>query len=83
MFWKSVPRKNWPTDDEYLASIEKNWVEPFGDMRQELVFIGQDLDKTKMTEALDSCLISDSDLIKGKNYWVNFSDPFPTWAEET
>ena len=40
MFWKSVPEENWPTDPDYLASIKKNWVEPFGDMRQELVFIG-------------------------------------------
>ena len=41
MFWKAIPEKNWPTDEEYLASIKKSWVEPFGDMRQELVFIGQ------------------------------------------
>ncbi|EGG99499.1 Putative GTPases (G3E family) [gamma proteobacterium IMCC2047] len=44
MFWKSIPKENWPTDEEYLANIEKQWVEPFGDMRQELVFIGQQLD---------------------------------------
>ena len=41
MFWKAVPQSNWPTDPEYLAAIKENWVEPFGDMRQELVFIGQ------------------------------------------
>ncbi|MDG1079451.1 MAG: zinc metallochaperone GTPase ZigA, partial [Porticoccaceae bacterium] len=45
MFWKAVSKENWPTDEEYLASIEKQWVEPFGDMRQELVFIGQGLDR--------------------------------------
>ena len=45
MFWKSVPEENWPTDPDYLASIKKNWMEPFGDMRQELVFIGQNLDE--------------------------------------
>ena len=48
MFWMSVPRKDWPTDEEYLESIKKQWVEPFGDMRQELVFIGQGLDKERM-----------------------------------
>ena len=53
---KLFPEENWPTDPDYLASIKKNWVEPFGDMRQELVFIGQNLDEETMTDALDQCL---------------------------
>ena len=40
-------KDNWPEDEEYLESIREQWVEPFGDMRQELVFIGQNLDKKK------------------------------------
>ena len=59
MFWKAVPKQNWPEDPDYLASIEKQWVEPFGDMRQELVFIGQNLDQSRMTKALDECLLSE------------------------
>ena len=39
------------SDDESLATIKENWVEPFGDMRQELVFIGQGLDKVAMIDA--------------------------------
>ncbi|MEE4661792.1 MAG: zinc metallochaperone GTPase ZigA [Halieaceae bacterium] len=81
MFWKAVPRENWPDDEEYLASIEKSWEEPFGDMRQELVFIGQGLDKAAMTRALDACLLSDDDLLKGKDHWLTFDDPFPAWRE--
>ncbi len=53
LFWKAVPEKDWPEDEEYLASIKNQWVEPFGDMRQELVFIGQGLDQEKMTQKLD------------------------------
>jgi G3E family GTPase len=79
MFWKAVPKENWPTDKEYLASIEKNWVEPFGDMRQELVFIGQDLDQTRMTQTLDDCLLVEDELLKGKAYWQTLNDPFPAW----
>ena len=81
MFWKSVPEENWPTDPEYLASIKKNWVEPFGDMRQELVFIGQNLRKEIMIDALDQCLLSDDELLKGKDYWTMLPDPFPSWSE--
>ena len=81
MFWKSVPEENWPTDPDYLASIRKNWVEPFGDMRQELVFIGQNLDEKTMTDALDQCLLTDEELLRGKEHWVTLTDPFPSWTE--
>ena len=75
-FWKTVPEENWPTDEEYLASIHEQWEEPFGDMRQELVFIGQDLDKEKMIENLDACLLNDEDLMKGPKHWETLHDPF-------
>lgn len=81
MFWKAIPKKDWPTDDESLKEIEKQWVEPFGDMRQELVFIGQNLDKPAMINALNSCLLSEDELLRGKDYWVTLNDPFPTWEE--
>ena len=56
MFWKAVPKERWPTDKDYLASIEKEWVEPFGDMRQELVFIGQNLKQMKwLTHLMIAC----------------------------
>ena len=81
MFWKAIPEKNWPTDEEYLASIKKSWVEPFGDMRQELVFIGQSLDQYAMTQALDDCLLSEDELLRGKEYWTSLQDPFPVWEQ--
>jgi G3E family GTPase len=81
MFWKAVPKDNWPTDKEYLESIQKNWVEPFGDMRQELVFIGQGLDQARITQALDDCLLTDEELLKGKTFWRTFNDPFPAWEK--
>ena len=81
MFWKSVPKHDWPTDKEYLESIEESWVEPFGDMRQELVFIGQNLDKTAMIDALNDCLVSEEDLDRGEDFWESLSDPFPPWSE--
>ncbi len=80
MFWKSVPKENWPTDEEYLSSIQKNWVEPFGDMRQELVFIGQGVDEEAVKRALDDCLLSDDELLQGKAHWQTLQDPFPAWT---
>ena len=79
MFWKSMPQSSWPDDEEYLATIKEKWVEPFGDMRQELVFIGQKLDKEAMIKALDQCLLTEEQVLKGREYWETLSDPFPSW----
>ena len=81
MFWRSVPKQDWPSDEQTLASIKANWVEPFGDMRQELVFIGQGLDESAIKKALDECLVSEDDMLKGEEFWTNLDDPFPPWQE--
>ena len=83
MFWKAVPEDQWPLDQDSLDSIKENWEEPFGDMRQELVFIGQGLDKDEVFKELDKCLLSDDDLLQGKNHWATFTDPFPDEWKET
>ena len=82
MFWKSVPKEHWPEDEDYLASIEEQWQEPFGDMRQELVFIGQGLDKDAITLALNECLLSEEDVLKGKAWWKTLPDPFPAYSQD-
>lgn len=79
MFWKAVPEERWPQDEESLAYIREKWVEPFGDMRQELVFIGQGLDVAEITAQLDACLLTDDELLAGKELWQQLPDPFPAW----
>ena len=51
-------------------------------MRQELVFIGQGLNRKAMTAALDRCLLAEEDVLKGKEHWLTLNDPFPAWKEE-
>ena len=79
MFWKAVPESNWPEDPEYRTAIMESWEEPFGDMRQELVFIGQNLDRDAITRQLDECLLDDEQLLAGKEFWQTLNDPFPAW----
>jgi G3E family GTPase len=79
MFWKAVPKERWPDDEEYLKRIEDIWEEPFGDMRQELVFIGQNLDARQFVEELDSCLLAEHELLAGRELWQTLPDPFPVW----
>ena len=82
LFWKAIPKDNWPEEKEAIDYIKEKWVEPFGDMRQELVFIGQGLNQDKITKLLDECLLSDADLLLGKDHWAQLPDPFPVWTEE-
>ena len=83
MFWKAIPKSRWPQDKESLSYINESWVEPFGDMRQELVFIGQGLKKDAVIKSLDDCLLSDIDMMQGEDYWIKFPDPFPHWGESS
>ncbi len=82
MFWSAVPKDKWPDDEEYLASIHAKWCEPYGDKRQELVFIGQNLSREALYQQLDECLLTDSELQAGEQYWVTLDDPFPSWEEK-
>ena len=51
-------------------------------MRQELVFIGQGFDRDAVTKVLDDCLLSEEEVLKGKEYWKTLNDPFPAWNGE-
>ena len=80
LFWKAVPKEQWPEDPDYLNAIAEQWVEPFGDMRQELVFIGQGLDKADIIARLDACLLTEDMVLQGKQAWAKLPDPFPRWG---
>ncbi|MGV3003004.1 zinc metallochaperone GTPase ZigA [Vibrio sp. E150_018] len=82
LFWSSIPKEQWPTDPESLASIEENWIEPFGDRRQELVFIGQGLDRAALLQALEDCLLTQEEVLAGKEFWQTLADPFAAWETE-
>ncbi|MZI91835.1 GTP-binding protein [Vibrio sp. CAIM 722] len=77
LFWKAVPKQYWPTDADSLKSINDIWVEPFGDMRQELVFIGQNLDQAMLTDQLNHCLLTETEMYNAD--WEALPDPFPAW----
>lgn len=81
MFWKSIPKEDWPTDQDSLDAITNIWQEPYGDMRQELVFIGQGLEQEKLIARLNECLLTEDEVKQGRNYWLSLEDPFPEWEE--
>ncbi|MET2901333.1 zinc metallochaperone GTPase ZigA [Vibrio rotiferianus] len=81
MFWKAIPKEEWPTDQDYLDAINDIWQEPYGDMRQELVFIGQGLEQEKLIARLNECLITEDEMEQGLDYWLSLEDPFPEWEQ--
>jgi G3E family GTPase len=80
-FWfASRPPAEWPADPENRAQLERDWQEPFGDRRQELVFIGAEMDEALLRERLDGCLLDDGELAAEPQAWTALRDPFPRWA---
>jgi G3E family GTPase len=56
-WWAAIPRNQWPPQADAQARIRANWRAPYGDRRQELVFIGTSLDREAISAALDACLV--------------------------
>ncbi len=77
-WWATVPRERWPEDSRALAHVKQFWEEPYGDRRQELVFIGADMDKEKLTAQLDAALIQGAQVFDPAK-WEDLQDPFPRW----
>ena len=75
-WWAAAPRENWPDDQESLQWIQTKWEEPHGDRRQEVVLIGIDLDRDRLCELLDSCLLSDEEMAAGPSVWRTWTDRF-------
>ena len=56
--------------------IESKWSKHWGDRMNELVFIGQDIEKEKMIADLEKCLLQDSEQLQFESK-KGFADPFP------
>ncbi|WP_414164579.1 zinc metallochaperone GTPase ZigA [Superficieibacter sp. BNK-5] len=82
MWWASVPRDQWPTDEASLAYIRENWLEGVGDARQELVFIGMDMNKASLTASLNTALLTDEEMAEGPAKWRHYPDPVAPWFED-
>ena len=76
LWWVTAPSEYWPTDPEQKKQIIEYFVEPYGDRRQEIVFIAQNLNKEEIIERLDQCLVTDEEFAEGMKLWQTFEDSF-------
>jgi G3E family GTPase len=61
-WFAEVPDEAWPEDPDVRKSIENDFQEPWGDRRQEIVFIGEGINTELITKLLDECLLDDDDM---------------------
>ena len=78
-WWCSMPMKerlNYPSFVANQTYIESKWSKQWGDRLNELVFIGQHMNKENILSNLEKCLLNDDEIISFQNKKV-FKDPFP------
>lgn len=79
VWWSSMPWENRINNPSFLANqhiIEEGWSEQFGDRKNEIVIIGQDLNEAQITAQLNACLSTESELSTEK--WKGgYEDTWP------
>ena len=77
-WWASVPKDRWPDHEGARAYMASHWSEPWGDRRQEIVFIGAGIDWPALKARLDAALVPEH-LAAGPEALPDLADPFPLW----
>jgi len=77
-WWASVPKESWPDHETARRYMDAAWQEPWGDRRQEIVFIGAGIDWPELKARLDACLLPEELATTPENLPA-LPDPFPAW----
>ena len=78
-WWASVPQERWPDHEGARAYMAAHWSEPWGDRRQEIVFIGSGIDWPALKAKLDDCLVPEHVAAGPEALPLDLPDPFPGW----
>jgi G3E family GTPase len=79
VWWCSMPyseRIKYPSFIDHQQHIESKWHKRFGDRENELVIIGQEMDKETILRELEACLCTEAE-IKDMEAGLRIKDPFP------
>lgn len=80
-WWSAIDRTQWPPEAEVRDQIRSQFDGVWEDRRQELVFIGVDIDKAAIRRALEHCLLTDTELADQtpqtmREHWLGSDNPF-------
>jgi G3E family GTPase len=81
-WWASLPKDEWPEEPVAQEEILRLHEQPYGDRRQELVFIGAGMDRLAIEQRLNECLLDDVEMRLGQVGWESFADPFSIWWDD-
>ncbi|TYA78572.1 GTP-binding protein [Seonamhaeicola marinus] len=79
VWWSSMPLKKRMQFGAFIENkdiIEETWHKAFGDRKNEIVFIGQTMDKENIIETLNACLAT-NDEIKNEKWKQGYEDRWP------
>ena len=79
LWWAAVPRESWPAGLPENADAKRPWHPRYGDRRQELVFIGINVDEARLRERLDACLLGPELARQESTVWASMPNPFPSF----
>ena len=82
-WWAAHPAQVEELEAEDRALLVRDWEEPWGDRRQEIVFIGVDMFAESLLEHLEGCLLSDREMEEWEVGGGGLEDPFPEWVLES
>jgi len=68
-WWADVPKERWPSDPYLRDETMRAWDNVTGDRRQEIVFIGNEMDASALSGTLDQCLMTEAELARGADAW--------------
>jgi G3E family GTPase len=74
-WWASTEKESWPSEEQHLKTVMQDYQGEYGDRRQELIFIGINMDEEAVLAKLDSCLLTDEELAAYKDQQVAGGDP--------
>jgi len=79
-WWSAIPDEEWPELQEQRKALLADFEGPWGDRRQEIVFIGIDMDEPAIIALLNQCLCSDAEMEKYAE--ESKMDPDPEHADD-
>jgi G3E family GTPase len=86
IWWAAIKRSKWAEDKKGIDAIKRMlkdvWQAPYGDRRNELVFIGKNVNKEEILQQLNACLLTDEEMQHDDTEWKGmFKDTFKKFVK--